>query len=58
MDTMTTGQAAAALGTTEFRISNLMRRGKIKRPEKVNGRCRWTKKDVENARTALERNGT
>lgn len=54
MDTLTTGQVAAQLGTSEPRLQELIRHGKVPRPCKVRGKRVWSKKDVENARRALE----
>lgn len=57
MGTMTTGQVAELLGTSEPRLQALLRFRKIHPKPKKSGRYRaWTKRDVENARVALERN--
>ena len=55
METMSTGQAAEALGVTEPRLQELMRRRKIAKPKMVNGRRVWTKRDVEKAQEAIGR---
>lgn len=56
MPAMTTGQLAAALGTTEARLQELIRYGKLSRPPKVRGKRQWPKKNQDEARIALERN--
>lgn len=54
--TKTTGQAAHLVHSTEPRLSNLVRRGKIHpEPEIVAGRRLWTEAQV---RQAAERLGT
>lgn len=55
-DTLTTSEAADRLGISEPRLQDLIRRRKVKRPQKVNGRRRWTVRDVEAARDVVGRN--
>lgn len=52
----TTGEVAEMLGTTEVRLNELIRHGKIARPEKVGGKRRWAKKDIDLARVAVAQN--
>lgn len=55
-DTMTTGQVADAVGISEPKLQDLIRRRKIAKPPKVNGRRRWTVRDVERVRDVVGRN--
>jgi len=52
----TTGEVAEMLGTSEVRLNELIRHGKIVRPEKVGGKRRWAKKDIDLAREAVAQN--
>lgn len=55
---LTTGELADLLGEKEVRIQDLIRRGKLRRPEKIAGRRAWTDKDVDAARKAVAANPT
>lgn len=53
MGTKTTGQVAEALGLSEPRLQELIRRRKITPPKKVGHRRLWKPKDEQNARLQL-----
>jgi len=55
-DTKTTGEVAEWLGVSEPRLNDLIRRRKIKRPPKVNGRRRWTLREMESAKDVVGQN--
>lgn len=55
-ETFTTGQVAEKLGVPETRLQDLIRRRKIKRPDKINGRRRWSAREIEAAKDVVGRN--
>lgn len=55
-ETMTTGQAAKALGVSEPRLQDLMRRRKIPAPEMTGARRKWTPKDLDVVRRWMKEN--
>ena len=50
---LTTGGAAKALGTTEPRLNDLIRRGRIDSPPMSGGRRLWTRTHLEQAAKAV-----
>lgn len=52
----TTGQVAVRLGTSEVRINQLVRHGKIVPPPKLGPWRRWTPEKIEELRLVLARN--